>query len=287
MKGGVKVIKSKLVIVSLILIVASCLVSCQQEQEIILPSLVEKSTKKLIKKPLEKPAEKPVKKPVEKSQEPQVATQVKNVEWKSIYLDLLDYDVIESEYGDFFLFDDKLNGIDQIALYDLDHDQVPELFVEGGYESTCIYTIKDDKMVLLGEIIPGTMDIRRDLASGKETMYVSSLLEGDGGMFYLSTVDIEAGNIIYEILFGHYMSQNDLEEQYYLNVKDRTETLEDAFMDYESREVSPELYQEAMEEYQASDQVIKEIIPYDIPIYSQENFDLGLELFKEALEDYD
>lgn len=196
----------------------------------------------------------------------------------------MDYSIVESEYGDYLLFDDKINGIENIMLYDLDHDGIPELFVEGGYESTCIYSIKDSKVTFLDEIIPGSIDIRKDLNTNKETMFVTSHFDE---AFYLSTVHMESGNIIYEILFGKYWRPDEQPlDECYLNLKDSMETLEEAFMDYEDRQVSKEVYEEAMKDFEDSYEVIEEIILYNTPIYDVESFDVGLEMFRDALDDY-
>lgn len=274
------------------LLMLTCLfVSCKKKDPVI-KSIKNKQplieSKKVVEEAQEPEEAKEAKEPevAKVAKEPQEIVEMQGDDWKSIYLEFLDYSILETEYGDFLLFDDKINGIEDIYLYDLDHDKIPELFVEGGYESICIYSIKNNKLVFLDEIIPGTMDIRRDLATGKETMYISSLLEGDGGMFYLSTVDKVSGNISYKILFGHYMNFDEAEGQYYLNVKESTETLEDAFMDFESREVSKEIYDKAMEEYENSDQVIEQVIMYETPMYNEESFAQGLEMFKDALDDY-
>ena len=247
-----------------------------------------KETIKDIGKPMKKPtfigAEASSQEPVKVLPE---ISKVSNDVWHELYIDFMStYSIVETEYGDFILYDDKINGIEYIMLYDLDHDGVPELFIEGGYESTCIYSIKDNKVIFLDEIIPGDADIVKNLNTNKDTMFVSTLLEGDGGIYYLSNLDMESGKIVYEILFGEYSSSNDSLNEFYLNVKDRNETLEEAMRDNENRQVSEEEYEEAIEEFEKAHEKVREITSYYTPFYDEESFDEGMGMFMDALDDY-
>ena len=53
------------------------------------------------------------------------------------------------------------------------------------------------------------------------------------------------------------------------------------------RGVSKEVYEQAIAAYESSDQVVGQVKVYDTPMYDEESFDAGLEMFKNALEDYD
>lgn len=283
--------KSKLLLIMLFLVLAFLLVSCKTKDNLI--KIIEHNQQASESSPKEaiKEDEKPLKKPSFIRSEPSLEELAQEVENKNyeleqiyLYLDLLDYSTVESEYGDYILFDDKINGIDSIALYDLNSDGIPELFVEGGYESTCIYSIKDSKVIFLEEIIPGDIDIRKDLDTNKETMFVTSHFDE---AFYLSTVHMESGTIIYEILFGKYWRPDEQPlDECYLNLKDSMETLEEAFMDYEDRQVSKEVYEKAMKDFEDSHEIVETIILYDILIYNEEGFDEGVKVFTEVLDNY-
>ena len=194
----------------------------------------------------------------------------------------------------------SLQYTEGIMLHDLNGDRVPELFIDYGYETMHVYSIKDDEVFYLDEIICGKADIRRDLKTKKEKMFISSRLEGDGGAYYLSSVEMESRNIVYEILFseqydfetyfdeGEEMHEEAIHE-YFLNEKDKTETLEEAMMDYESHKVDKEIYEKAMADFKNSHELIRKVKLYEVDTSSSDdwdNLDMELEIFRDAIDNY-
>lgn len=205
----------------------------------------------------------------------QKAVQYYLYDWARLYIDFIYTARTEhSPYGDFFVVD-IFEGISGFMLYDIDSDGIPELFLEDKYEEFYyIYTIKGSKVIYIGSIYNGEATVRENLKTGKRKIFISNLVEGEGGLYSLSSIEYSGGHIVLNAkIFSKYYDPISATESlvfYYIGEK----------------EVSESDYEKEVKKFESSHKIIGEIPYYEVEINDWNDLNNKIDKFIKVFDNY-
>lgn len=205
----------------------------------------------------------------------QKAIQYDSYGWPTLYIDFLNtIHWVESEWGGYLLLDDRIESTDSFALYDIDSDGTPELFigniVDGLYH---IYTIKNNKVVYLDYILLGRIVIERNIETKENQTFIYSFSESDGGYFDIGRLEMEGNIIVFNIIFSEesWMEDSQIRKAFYIREK----------------EVSRDIYEKELRDFVNSFEEAGRIESYEVDAYNDwASFYLGMEKLIDAIDDY-
>ena len=146
----------------------------------------------------------------EPTEEPSTEEPVDNTpEWSDVYKDfILDKEYLTSNDG--WLSNDALssrldeNPYPYFYLYDLDNDNTPELFMSFGYiggsTPNNVYTVRDNKIVFLSDIMPGSDLLIYNPDSNNHGLFCGSGRQGAYAVtyWYITGDTIESKQVLFE-----------------------------------------------------------------------------------------
>ncbi len=196
-------------------------------------------------------------------------------DWPRLYINFLESAKVEkSPYGEYIMLDNEIEGLGGLVLHDIDSDGIPELFVgEGICDFFHIYTVKNNRVIKLGDVYFGKVVTKKDLKTGSEGTFVYSLLEGSMGIFRLVSLEVKEGNINCQVMFTE---ENDWTID--------GQSINTCYI--RDKKVTKDTYERELQNFENLHETIKEITLYDVHANNRESLELGIEKMINALDEY-